>query len=299
MSLRLHGSNGTLERNKVKMLFARAGDAAIEVHPGVCLKPVRHFPRADPQISRDAAPLQEPPEHQRPFETVGTNWQVACCGCRHPPDDPSRLRTRLPVCSRGRRGRLRGPFGDCFPAAKACKPQAQPGEAERCRRFEYSNTLEAAQAPKSPPDFHCRFQPPASHKVAAASDGPGLVKLCPCRTARATKKSPAEISLRQRPAPRSIPRRAFSPAIQADPARNGRLPRRTHPAGHRAARPRFSARATASTRARRRGLVHNRRYFSGSGWLTLLPKDTKFVRWPPQPLIERREVRPFFPVLLG
>src|SRR4029077_2297593 len=106
----------------------------------------------------------------------------------HPRDDPSRFGIRFAVRSRGRRGRLRGPFGDCFPAAKTCKPQAPPGEAERCRSFEYSNTLEAAQAPKSPPDFHCRFQPPASHKVAAASDGPGLVKRCPCRPAREIKK---------------------------------------------------------------------------------------------------------------
>jgi hypothetical protein len=65
MSLRLHRSDGPLERHEVKMIFAGVvQDGAIDFDPGVRFEAIAFFSSADADVRRDPAAPQQPPEHE-------------------------------------------------------------------------------------------------------------------------------------------------------------------------------------------------------------------------------------------
>src|SRR5271170_509926 len=94
------------------------------------------FSSADPQVRRNIAPFEKPPENQRLLEAIRMKKEMACDGLLD-------IRDRLRGISYGRAHRTHRigparyePYEHCFPAAESNQAQADARRSERRGRFE-------------------------------------------------------------------------------------------------------------------------------------------------------------------
>ena len=75
---RLQGRDRPVERDEVTMLGARVIQYhGIHLNPRVCFEAPDFLARSDPQLRSDSEAPQQPPQNQRPLQTV--RWEKKIC----------------------------------------------------------------------------------------------------------------------------------------------------------------------------------------------------------------------------